>query len=197
MKKCLVAILLVYSCSTFSQTNSYENAWTSLNENKRADAEKYLEQAMQDPSLYQDAFITELYLKSYNKKEDQTGNFVSSFYKKSPNPYPYIYALWSNKAVVGPLGKKTTSEQIDLMNALIADKKVPGTLVAAANYNEKMHYLFSGEFGKTAAFDNAIGNIKDWQFTGPFENLSRSGFYKDYGPLEHPEPAAVFKSVYP
>ena len=68
-------------------------------------------------------------------------------------------------------------------------------MVAAANYNEKMHYLFSGEFEKARSFNDAMGNIKDWQFAGPFENLSQSGFYKDYGPLEHPEPTAVFKSM--
>ncbi len=118
-----------------------------------------------------------------------------SFYKKSTDPYPYIFALWSNKAVVGASWQKNTREEVDLMNDLVADKNAPGTLVAAANYNEKMHYLFSGEFEKTKSFSDAIGNIKEWQFAGPFENLSQSGFYKDYGPLEHPEPTAVFKSI--
>ncbi len=70
MKKYLVAILMVYTCNCFSQANPYENAWKSLNENKRAEAEKFLENAMKDPSHYQDAFITDLYLKTYNGKED-------------------------------------------------------------------------------------------------------------------------------
>ncbi len=195
MKKHLVAILMVYTCNCFSQTNPYENAWKSLNENKRAEAEQFLQQAMKDPSLYQDAFVTDLYLKTYNGKESQVDDFINAFYKKEKDPYPYIYALWANKALVGPLGKKTSRAEIDLMNDLVADKTAPGTLVAAANYNEKMHYLFSGEFEKARSYNEAIGNIKDWQFTGPFENLSESGFYKDYGPLEHPEPTAVFKSI--
>ena len=81
------------------------------------------------------------------------------------------------------------------MDQLITDQKAPGTLVAAANYQKGMHFLFSGDFDKAQSYYNAIGNIKNWQYTGPFENLSESGFYKDYGPLEHPEPTAVFKSL--
>jgi Tfp pilus assembly protein PilF len=195
MKNYLVLISMILGYSAFSQSNNYENAWKSLNKNNRPEAEKFLEQAMKDPSSYADAYITELYVKTYNRKEDEVKNFISSFYKKTTDPYPYIYALWSNKALVGAIGKKTTSEQVDLMNNLVSDKNAPGTLVAAANYNEKIHYLFSGEFQKAASYSDAVGNIKEWQFTGPFENLSQSGFYKDYGPLEHPEPNAIFKSI--
>ena len=72
--------------------------------------------------------ITDLYLKTYNGKEDQVNDFASSFYKKSADPYPYIYALWANKAVVGPIGKKTTHGEIDLMNDLSKDNKCAGHL---------------------------------------------------------------------
>ena len=57
-----------------------------------------------------------------------------------------------------------------------------------------MHFLSSGDFDKAKAFFTSIGNIKNWQFTGPLE-LLESGFYKNYGPQDHPEPDAVFKSV--
>ncbi len=195
MKKYLVAILMACGSSIFAQTNPYEIAWKYLNENNRPEAEKSLQKAMENSSYYDDAFITDLYLKTYNRKEDEVKNFINSFYKKSANPYPYIFALWSNKAVAGAVGKKTSGSEVELLNTILSDKNAPGTLVAAANYNEKMHYLFSGEFQKSQSYSEAVGNIKDWQFVGPFENLSQSGFYKDYGPLEHPEPNAVFKSI--
>jgi tetratricopeptide (TPR) repeat protein len=78
---------------------------------------------------------------------------------------------------------------------LIADQNAPGTLAAAANYQKEMHFLFSSDFDKLSFYSDKIGNIRNWQFTGPFENLSESGFYKNYGPLEHPEPDAIFKSL--
>jgi len=34
----------------------------------------------------------------------------------------------------------------------------------------------------------------DWQIVGDFENISASGYDKNYGPLDHPEPEAVFKN---
>ncbi len=178
MKQYLVAILMVCSYTSFSQTNSYESAWKSLNENKRADAEKFLQQAMGNPSTYEDAFITDLYLKTYNREEDEVTNFVDAFYKKSTNPYPYIYALWPNKALVGSLGKKTMDNEISLIKDLAADKNAPGTLVAAANFNEEMNHLFSGEFGKMESFSDAIGNVKEWQFTGLLKIFHKAVFIK-------------------
>ncbi|MEO9020798.1 MAG: DUF3857 domain-containing protein [Ginsengibacter sp.] len=194
MKSLLVAIFLICQSTSFSQ-GYYDKAWNALNENKRSEAETLLQQAMKDPSTAHDAFITNLYLQTYNGKEKGITDFISSFYKKSPNPYPYIYALWFNDAALGGYGKKTNDNQLKLIDDLIADPNAPGSLVASANYQKEMHLLFSGDFDKSVYYSNQIGNIRNWQYTGPFENLSESGFYKDYGPLEHPEPNSVFKSL--
>ena len=194
MKNVFVALLLVCGCSSFAQSN-YEKAWNALNKNNRANAEKFLQQAMNDPATAADAFITNIYLKTYNSKESEITDFSTSFYDKVSNPYPYIYALWFNQALLGPYSKKTSDNQLTLIDKLIADPKAPGTLIAAGNYQKGMHYLFSGDFAKAQSCYNQVGNIKNWQYTGPFENLSESGFYKDYGPPEHPEPTAVFKSL--
>ena len=58
-----------------------------------------------------------------------------------------------------------------------------------------MHYLFSNEFDKAQKYYDAVGNIRSWQYVGPFENLSESGIYKNHGPLDHPEGTATFKSI--
>ncbi|HVZ97691.1 MAG TPA: DUF3857 domain-containing protein, partial [Chitinophagaceae bacterium] len=142
-----------------------------------------------------DAYITKLYLATYNSRQKNIKDFVKAFYEKAPNPYPYIFALWFNDAVAGSYGKKTADNQLMLLDKILDDKKAPGTLVAAANYQKGNHYLFSAEFDKAKGYYDNIGSIGDWQFAGPFENLSQSGFYKDYGPLEHPEPDAVFTSL--
>ena len=195
MKSLIIAALLLCNYSSFSQNKPYEKAWNALNENKRAEASEFLLKAMNDPATAQDAFITNLYLKSYNGKENEVTDFAGSFYEKAANPYPYVYALWFNEAVLGGYGKKTEVNELKLMDQLIADERAPGTLVAATNYQKEMHFLFSGDFDKASLYSDKIGNIRNWQFTGPFENLSGSGFYKNYGPLDHPEPGAVFKSL--
>jgi predicted Zn-dependent protease len=195
MRNSLLVILLLCSYSTFCQNSSYEKAWNALNENKRAEAAKFITQAMKEPQTANDAYITNIYLKTYNGKEDEITDFSNSFYSKIQDPYPYIYALWFNQAVLGGYGKKTMISELKLMDRLIEDDKAPGSLVAAANYQKGTHFLFSADFDKAESFYKKVGNITKWQFTGPFENLSESGFYKDYGPLHHPESTAVFKSL--
>src|SRR5215212_3744224 len=192
MKNFLVALSLLCYCSSYSQTN-YEKAWKALNENNRKDAEQFLKQAINETASYGDAYITGLYLKTYNGKSEEITDFGQTFYNKSENPYPYIYALWFNDAVLGAYGKKNYDHQLKIIDKIIADEKAPGTLVGAANYQKGVNLLFSAEFGKMQRYFDAVGSIQNWQFTGPFENLSESGFFKNYGPLEHPEPAAVFK----
>lgn len=195
MKRYFVSLFLLFASTAYTQTNNYEKAWKALNENKRDEAEKLLAAAENDPNTSQDAFISKIYLKSYNGKEGLVTDFAKSFYNESENPYPYIFALWFNQAVVGPAGKKNYDHQVKLIDQLVADEKAPGTIVASANYQKGLHTLFSNDFGKMQRYFDAVGNIRDWQYAGPFENLSESGFFKNYGPLEHPEQAAVFKSI--
>lgn len=195
MRKFLIATLLICTYTSFCQKNAYEKAWQALNQNKRSDAEQLLSQALSEPGNYEDAYITGIYLKTYNGKESSVTDFAKSFYNSSKDPYPYIYALWFNEALLGQYGKKTYDYQLNLIDRLIADNKTPGTLVSAANYQKGMHALFSAQFKKAQQYYDAVGNIRNWQYAGPFENLSESGFDKPYGPVEHPEPGATFKSI--
>jgi tetratricopeptide (TPR) repeat protein len=195
MKNSIIFSALFVCQAVFSQSNSYNDAWKALNSNDRVSAQKYLDDAMlNDPSNRMDAYITDLYLKTVDGDEKDARDFTSFFYDKSPDPYPYVYALWFNDAVLGDYGKKNSDEELELMNRILKDSTAPGTLVASANYQAEFHYLFSAEFEKAKEYGEQIGNIRNWQFTGPFENLSESGYYKNYGPLEHPEPGAIFKS---
>lgn len=195
MKTIFPLILCLLSFLSYSQNNYYKEAWNALNKNDRAMAKELLQKAMKEDATAEDAYITNIYLASYNGKEGEIEDFESRFYKKSSNPYPYIYSLWFNKAVLGNYGKKTSPRQLSLMDKLIADQNAPGTIVAAANYQKVMHLIFAGEIEKSVSYGEAVGSIQNWQLTGPFENLSESGFYKNYGPESHPEPEAVFKSL--
>ncbi|TMI74848.1 MAG: DUF3857 domain-containing protein [Bacteroidetes bacterium] len=195
MKKFLLFLLALASYHAFGQ-NSYEQAWARLNENKWDEASNLLLAAQKDPASAKDAYITRLYLDAYKGKDKEVKDFYKTIYSPATdNPYPYIYALWFNPAVAGDYGKKTSDHQLDLLNQLLSDPKAPGTLVAAANYQMGMHYLYSNDFDKADRYYSNVGNIRNWQYTGPFENLSKSGYYKNYGPYDQPGPDAVFKSV--
>ena len=195
MKNILIALSILCNYASFSQTKAYDQAWLAINQNKKSEAVELLTQAMSDPSTYEDAYITNLYLKTYNGKEKEITDFTKSFYQKAKDPYPYVYSLWFNAALLGDYGKKIYEHQLKLIDQIINDDKAPGTLVSAANYQKGMDALFSANFSKAQQYYNAVGNIKNWQYTGPFENLSQSGINKSYGPYEHPEPEAIFKTI--
>ncbi|HEX7844495.1 MAG TPA: transglutaminase domain-containing protein, partial [Chitinophagaceae bacterium] len=175
--------------------NNYDKAWEALNKNKWNEATQLLKQAQQDPATFKDAYISNLYLQMYNGKEKEVKDFKSAFFSKADNPYPYVYALWFNSPVAGSYGKKYGDHQLEMLTQLIKDDKAPSTLQAAANYQMGMHYLFSNDFDKALQYSASIGNVRNWQYTGPFENLSKTGIYKNYGPLENAGPDASFKSL--
>lgn len=195
MKKFLVSVALLASVHSFAQSTSYQKAWEALNKNDRAAAALLLQEAMKDPAQKMDAYISNLYLQAYSGKDNEVQDFANSFYTQAANPYPYIFALWFNNAVLGGYGKKKYVHQVKLADELLKDTKAPGTIIAAANYQKGMHNLFSNDFKKAQANYDAVGNIRNWQFVGPFENISESGIYKSYGPEKHPEAAAFFNSV--
>lgn len=179
----------------FSGQNAYENAWKALNENKWSEASQFLSVALKDNAQSRDAYMTNLYLETYKGNGDEITDFHKVIYDGTADAYPYLYALWFNSFVAGEIGKKHFSHQLDLLNRLIKDEKAPGTLAAAANYHLGMHYTFANQYEKSGPYYSSMGSIHNWQYTGPFENLSKSGHYKSYGPYEHPEPGANFKSI--
>jgi predicted Zn-dependent protease len=195
MRYMFFAVLVFISNAIHSQTTNYDRAWKFLNENNRAEAEKLLKLAAGEPASFEDAYISNIYLQSYNAKEDELTDFSKSFYAKAQNPYPYIFALWTTSPVGGAPGKRYFDHQLKLIDQLTTDEKAPGTIVASANYQRGLHSIFSNELAKSARYSAAMGTIGSWQYVGPFENLSESGFFKNYGPLEHPEKDAVFKSI--
>lgn len=195
MKKLLLILTSLICTFCSGQDNVYEKAWKSLNENKRTEAASLLATAEKDPASFNDAYITKLYLASYNGKESSINDFDQAFYSKAANPYPYLYALWLNGSVLGTPGKRLFERQVKLMDHIITDSKAPGSIIAAANYQRGVHCLFSNEAEKAEHYYNEVGALRNWQYAGPFENLSKSGFYKNYGPLDHPQPDAVFKSL--
>jgi tetratricopeptide (TPR) repeat protein len=194
MKRTILLVIFFTPFFLYSQSN-YDLAWKALNENNWKDAFNLLQKAKQDPANFNDAYITSIYLETYKGKENEIRDFSKSYYPVVENPYPYIYALWFNKSVVGENGKKQFEYQLDLIKQLIKDQKAPGTIVSSANYQMGLHQLFSNELDKAFSYFNSIGNLRNWQYTGPFENLSQTGHYKNYGPLEHPEPDAIFRSI--
>lgn len=175
--------------------NDYEEAWKALHNNDRNKAQQHLEKAMQDPKTAVDAYLTYVYLQKFRGKEAETTDFAAKLYAKVKDPNAYLYALWFNGAVLGEYGKKTKPHNLQLLEKLLTDPAVNGSIRAAAHYSYSMHFVYSNKIDKAYDHYKEMYAISEWQFAGPFDNLSGSGFNKNFGPLDHPEPSATFISL--
>ena len=187
--------MLCLACTVSLLANDYEEAWKALNRNDRKTAVAYLQKAFNDPATSVDAYITYMYLSTFEGNDAQLKDFTPRVYDKLSDPNPYVYALWFNDAVAGYYGKKKPAQQA-LLNKILNDGKCNGSLQSAAHYSLGWSLQASADFdhkGDEYAKMSSVGPL--WQVVGPFDNLSGSGFDKDYGALKHPEPGAVFKSV--
>lgn len=189
----LLPALLFLAGSVFA--NDYEDAWKALHKNDRKTARALLQKAMQESSTSVDAYLTYIFLQTFEGKEGEDRDFLAKVYKKVQDVNPYIYAMWFNESVLGNYGKKK-AHQTQLLEKMMDDPAINGSLKSAAHYVKAMHYLFANEFASANKEWKQMGSAGTlWQLAGPFDNLSGSGFYKNYGPLEHPEAGASFTSA--
>ena len=196
MKRTLIVALLSLFClPLFVAANDYDEAWKALHQNDRKKAKQLLQQALKDPKTAVDAYLTLLYVQMFEGKESETTEFLSRVYEKVKDPNPYVFALWFNGSVLGDHGKKSNPHQLALLNKVLSDEACNGSIRAAAHYSKGMHLLYTNEFEKAKKEYEFLRSANNWQFAGPFDNLSGSGFDKAFGPIEHPEATAVFTST--
>jgi predicted Zn-dependent protease len=192
----LLSITAVICCNITVSANDYEDAWKALHKNDRKTARVLLQKAMADASTSVDAYLTYIYLQTFEGKEADVNNFLSTVYKKVTDANPYLYSLWFNDAVLGDYGKKSKAHQLELLRKLVTDPGINGSIKSAARYVFATHYQYSNDFNNAHKEWSQMESVgPEWQYVGPFDNLSGSGFNKNYGPLEHPEAAAKFTSV--
>jgi tetratricopeptide (TPR) repeat protein len=198
MKHLLLAGALVASAAVFGQnspSSNYNRLWDHIEKQEFTKAEQLITSGSIERDKAHDAYLTGIYLKAYRQAIDESSDFITSFYRQSVNPDPYVYALWFSPATLGPYGKKTKPHQIALIRALLENQKTFGTIRAGAHYQYGINYLFQNQFDSARMQYEQIGGIQNWQYVGPFENLSQSGIFKNYGPLENPDGKAGFSSL--
>ena len=192
----IVLSLLLFLSFNFSlSADNYQKAWEALAKNDRATARQLLEKALNEPANAADAALTLMLIDIFDGTIDDTHETWEKAVANLKDPYPYYFPLWFEAPVTGGYGQKE-DHQVKLLKRLIADPKCPGYYKAAAKYALGHHYLTESEFKDMREIRKDISQLTEWQFTGPFDNLAGSGFDKNYAPITHPEPNAVFKSTY-
>jgi len=189
--KTFLSLFLVCGIQFSLLANDYADAWKALNEKDITKARTLLQKAKTNPATAFEAYLSEIYLNTFNGKEDNLSGFYDIL-DRSVHKNAYLYALWFNGSLLGNYGKKTQPHQLNLLDQILKSDKYNGSMKASAHYVRAMHYLFSNEHNKAKENWEAMGSIQDWQLVGPFDNLAGTGFAKKHGPLEKPESEATF-----
>ena len=193
MLKTITTALLGLVCLVQTYANDYDDAWKAIGRKDFKTAKELLLKATKNPATAMDAYLTLLYIQTYQGKETKIDGLHNVLLSNS-NKNAYLYALRFNGAVLGNYGKKE-AHQLNLLNTIISDNSLNGTLQTAAHYVQAMHYVFSHDFSKSRQEWAAMHAINDWQLAGPFENLSGSGFNNTNGPITSADGNTAFKAA--
>ncbi|MCC6838345.1 MAG: hypothetical protein IT234_07395, partial [Bacteroidia bacterium] len=190
----LIAVCLLLSTSIVNATNDdLAKAWDAFKKNDRDAALNGFKAAAADPTTKEEGYLgLSLLYWEQSKSQEAFSNFMN-FYKASANPYPYVYALWTTECLFSDYGKKS-KEQLALLNTIIADPRANSTIKAMAQSMLGYHYESIGDFKKGLAEFGKLGTIANWQVVGTFENISASGFNKDFQVVQNPRSDAEFKN---
>lgn len=185
MKKTLittVSFLLFAFHFSFAGKDELQKGWKSFFENKREDAKKYFEGATKSADSKAEAYLgLSLLAKEEDNSEEAYKQFVQ-FFNSSENPIPYTYALWSTSCVNSGSTEKT-ADQLKFLTQLLVNPKANLTLKAMAAYTIGKHYERLGDFPKAESYYKQINSVNNWKIAGTFENISASGFDKNYSPI--------------
>jgi tetratricopeptide (TPR) repeat protein len=187
----LVLLFVLSSLLSFSQANLNKALDLLLKENKRAQAATMLTDVANSPADGPTALLTLAMIEAGNEHYDQSFNYLQRFLAKSDNPYPYIYAFWTSGAFNA---KNPGKNMLKYIEELVKDTKAPSTVKAMAAGNLASAAFNKNDIKECKQLYDTYGEITNWSTVGVFENVSGSGFNKDYGVLAHPQKDYAFKN---
>jgi tetratricopeptide (TPR) repeat protein len=191
MRKLVVCLICACCCLSLSAAD-ISDVWKAFEQGDRAKARTILNELIKDPQMKVDATMTLMLLNYFESREENLALFENVF-SQVEDPSPYLFAFWFDQGVTDGYGKKD-AEHLAFLKKIIADPRVNGSIKAAGNYIMGMHFTFSNKLKNAQAPWDLVGSIKDWQYVGPFENSSGSGFSKHYEPIDEPQPSSIFVS---
>jgi tetratricopeptide (TPR) repeat protein len=188
MKQLLLVILIIVTGifqSAATNDPNLKKGWEHFAKNEYRKAEIAFKKALEG-SDKAEAHLAMSILGSATDNDEMATQHQFEFYKLSQKPEPYIEALWS---IWQGEDVKTL---LAFMNAL--STSTDGTLQAKAHQMLGRYYRFTNKLPKSNEMYAKTGAVLQWQVLGEFENISESGFDKDFGALAHPEARYAFKN---
>ncbi len=188
-----LAILILSIIHSFAgNKENYYKGWEAFNNNDREEARRYFELATKEPDSKTEAFLSLALLEWNDFNEIKAFENFRQFYESSENPYPYLYAMYS--LLYTNSIRALPDKQLQFYEEIVKDPKMNGTLKSMIYGKLGDYYLEHNNIKKATEFYNKIGFIKEWQVLGTFDNISGSGFDKDWGAVEKIKTSDDFKN---
>lgn len=179
IKKYLITALLFVAAwqgALTTQAQTLDDAWKAFVGNRFKDARSAFNRNLSNPDAYLGLVMTD---KMLNEPEEAFDHFMS-YFNASPNPYPAMIALWESDAVLGTNGGVLKPKRLAFVEELLKKPDLDGRIRAMANQALLEHYQSKGDFKKMAKYQPLVGFVTQWSVLGEFENISGSGFNKEY-----------------
>ena len=177
----------------FAARDNYNQAWKEFNENNRDRAREYFEKAVQsEPESKSEALFSLVLLDWFESKDKDAFIRFQEFYQSADNPYPYLYSVYFLPFMSPKQGLSST--EVVFFEKIVNDPKMHGTLKAMICEKLGEYYTSRNDFQKSKQVFEKMGVIFRWQVLGGFDNISGSGFDKDWGVLEKAVPGSKFKN---
>ena len=186
MKKSLLFILslllITPSIALASGKDDYKKGWEQFNKNNRIEARKLFTSALNDDATKAEAYLSLSLLDWSESRLEDAYEKLEGFYAASSDPAPYIYGMYSLPFAFSR-GEVLEQKKVDFLEKIV-ETPLHGTLKAMIYISLGNHYLNSKNFEKADVLYNKAGALKKWQVLGTFNNISGSGFDKDWGAVQ-------------
>jgi tetratricopeptide (TPR) repeat protein len=193
MHKPLVIIVIAFLFIAKTVASDLSDGYSSFIKNENVKARDYFISATSSASDKAEANLMLALMAAMDRENEKAFSYFQEFCKNSNNPEPYIQALWHQECVMGYDAIKT-EDQLKWIETISAKANMNPTLKAFINEDLAKHYEALDDFKKSRSYLSKIGAVMEWQAVGDFENISACGFDKNYEPIYHPEPQAVFNN---
>ena len=186
---CMLCTIHVHAQSDLKQ------GWDNFAKNDISRSRDYFTRATSSEKDKAEAYLMLAVLATIDKTNEEAFVNFEKFYESAPDPIPYLDALLTTDIAVDGYGRKT-KEQLEFFKKLLKDPRITGTLIDNIHSILGSHYQSSQEDKKSLEEYAQIKTIDKWQIVGTFDNISASGFDKDYGPVKFPKKEDGFKGNY-
>lgn len=191
----LLISFFIFSSRPAKAQSNYANAWSALDSADVPSAKTLFEKALKDKENREEALLSLGLIYNHNKNSTKSAEYIHTFFKESNEPYPALYAMWTDEGVIGDGGFRN-QHQTDLLKEINEDPRNVGKLDGASTYRISASYISKFDRDKALNISRQIGDLQNWSLLGPFDDVMQSGFDKDFGALKKHTKGEEFTSKY-